>query len=249
MAGHSKWAQIKRQKGKNDVARGALFARLSREIIVATQLGGADPQGNFRLRSAIETAKAEGLPNENIHRAILKGSGALAGAKLEEVRYEAYGPAGVALVIEALTDNRNRTAADIRATLSKLGGNLGELGSVGWMFRHVGVVELEGLLDEEQLLEDALDANATSYRLFEDTAEVYTDLAGLEGLSSELKNRKYTVLQARMQWLPDNTVTLEDPLVARQVLTLVERLEDLGDVQSVASNYEIPDDLWESLVA
>ncbi len=248
MAGHSKWAQIKRQKGKNDVAKGAAFARLSREIIIATQLGGADPQGNFRLRTAIEAAKAEGLPNENIQRALLKGAGNLAGERLEEIRYEAYGPAGVALIIEAQTDNRNRTAAEVRAVLSKGGGNLGEVGSVGWMFQQLGVVEVAGISEEEKLLETALEANALSYKQFDETTEVYTQLYDLEAVSTYFKKQGYTITQARRQWLAENTISLDALATAQQVLQLIERLENLDDVQSVASNYEIPDLLWEQLV-
>ncbi|WP_287127668.1 YebC/PmpR family DNA-binding transcriptional regulator [Candidatus Cyanaurora vandensis] len=247
MAGHSKWAQIKRQKGKNDVAKGALFARLAREIIVATQLGGADHQGNFRLRTAIELAKTEGLPNENIHRAVLKGAGALAADRLEEVRYEAYGPSGVALIIEALTDNRNRTAAEVRGVLSKSGGNLGELGSVSWLFQHLGVVELAGVIEEDRLLEDALTADAKSYKQFAEGVEVYTDFANLEMTSNYFKNQYYTVTKAELQWLPDNILTLTDLATAKQVLVLIERLEDLDDVQQVASNAEFPDALWAQL--
>ncbi len=246
--GHSKWASIELKKGKKDTARGAVFARISREIIVATQLGGPDPAGNFRLRTAIESAKAEGLPNDNIHRAILKGSGALGADRLEEVRYEAYGPGGVALIIEALSNNRNRTAADVRAVLSKLGGNLGEVGSVGWMFKHTGVIALSGTLAEEVLLEATLAANAHSYHLYDTGAEIHTDLAGLEPVSTFFKAQKFNVTQAKMQWIASTSVNLEDLLVAKQVLTLIERLEGLEDVQAVAANYEIPEDLWDQLI-
>ncbi|MBC8123052.1 MAG: YebC/PmpR family DNA-binding transcriptional regulator [Gemmatimonadaceae bacterium] len=251
MAGHSKWAQIKRQKAKNDVAKGALFARLSREIIVATRLGGADPAGNFRLRLAIEQARAASLPNENIQRAIDKGAGNLGGEQLEEVRYEGYGPAGVAVLIEALTDNRNRTVADLRTVFSRHGGNLGETGCVGWMFEQKGVVILDGRIDEEVLLETALEGGASSYDIDPEGqgAEVLTEPARLEHLSNTLVRTGFTVGQVSVRWIPDNVVILEDVDVARMVLALLEKLEDLDDVQRVASNYEVEDDMLELVLA
>lgn len=251
MAGHSKWAQIKRQKAKNDVAKGALFARLSREIIVATRLGGADPAGNFRLRIAIEQARAASLPNENIQRAIDKGAGNLGGEQLEEVRYEGYGPAGVAVLIEALTDNRNRTVADLRTVFSRHGGNLGETGCVGWMFEQKGVVALDGWLDEEVLLDTALEGGASSYDIDPEGqgAEVFTEPDGLEHLSDVLVRAGFTVGQVSVRWISNNVVTLEDANVTRMVLTLLEKLEDLDDVQRVASNYEVENDILDLILA
>lgn len=251
MAGHSKWAQIKRQKAKNDVAKGALFARLSREIIVATRLGGADPAGNFRLRIAIEQARAASLPNENIQRAIDKGAGNLGGEQLEEVRYEGYGPAGVAVLIEALTDNRNRTVANLRTVFSRHGGNLGETGCVGWMFEQKGVVALDGWLDEEVLLDTALEGGASSYDIDPEGqgAEVFTEPDGLEHLSDVLVRAGFTVGQVSVRWISNNVVTLEDSNVTRMVLTLLEKLEDLDDVQRVASNYDVENDILDLILA
>jgi len=251
MAGHSKWAQIKRQKAKNDVAKGALFARLSREIIVATRMGIPDPAGNFRLRLAIEQAKANGMPNDNIQRAIDKGSGALESDNFEEIRYEGYGPGGVALLIEAQTDNRNRTAADLRAVLSRNGGNLGETGCVGWMFQQRGVVTIEGSVDEDALLGAALEGGALGYELGPDGqgAEVQSAPADLEALVKALGAAGFRVGEAGVRWIPDNTVQLEDAETARQVLTLIEKLEDLPDVQSVASNYAVDDSVLELALA
>lgn len=251
MAGHSKWAQIKRQKAKNDVAKGALFARLSREIIVATRLGGADPAGNFRLRIAIEQARAASLPNENIQRAIDKGAGNLGGEQLEEVRYEGYGPAGVAVLIEALTDNRNRTVANLRTVFSRHGGNLGETGCVGWMFEQKGVVALDGWLDEEVLLDTALEGGASSYDIDPEGqgAEVFTEPDGLEHLSDVLVRAGFTVGQVSVRWISNNVVTLEDANVTRMVLTLLEKLEDLDDVQRVASNYDVENDILDLILA
>ncbi len=241
MAGHSKWAQIKRQKGKNDVAKGAMFARLSREIIVATRLGGADPGGNFRLRIAIEQAKAASLPGENIQRAIDKGSGNLESDSLEEIRYEGYGPGGVAFLIEVQTDNRNRTAADLRVIFSRNGGNLGETGCVGWMFQQRGAVVIDGTVSEEALLEPALEGGAQSYEIYEEGAEVFCAPGDLESLAKTLLIANFSLSETTVRWVADTSVQIEDPEVARQVLTLVEKLENLDDVQRVASNYTVDD--------
>jgi YebC/PmpR family DNA-binding regulatory protein len=241
MAGHSKWAQIKRQKGKNDVAKGAMFARLSREIIVATRLGGPDPGGNFRLRIAIEQAKAASLPGDNIQRAIDKGSGNLESDSFEEIRYEGYGPGGVAFLIEVQTDNRNRTAADLRVIFSRNGGNLGETGCVGWMFQQRGAVVIDGSVTEEVLLEPALEGGADSYEIYEEGAEVFCTPSDLESLTKALLSANFSLSETTVRWVADTSVEIEDPEVARQVLTLVEKLENLDDVQRVASNYTVDD--------
>ena len=189
MAGHSKWANIKRQKARVDAVRGKAFAKFSREIIVAAKQGGGDPDGNFQLRTAIDKAKVAGFPNDNIDRAIAKGCGNLAGeGDYEAIRYEGYGPGGVAVLIEALTDNRNRAAADLRTAFGKNGGNLGETGCVGWMFSQRGVVTLVGDIDEDRLLEDALEAGADAYELIEDAAdempgaEIFCEVPELESV-------------------------------------------------------------------
>jgi YebC/PmpR family DNA-binding regulatory protein len=241
MAGHSKWAQIKRQKGKNDVAKGAMFARLSREIIVATRLGGPDPGGNFRLRIAIEQAKAASLPGDNIQRAIDKGSGNLESDSFEEIRYEGYGPGGVAFLIEVQTDNRNRTAADLRVIFSRNGGNLGETGCVGWMFQQRGAVVIDGSVSEEMLLEPALEGGADSYEIYEEGAEVFCTPGDLESLTKALLSANFSLSETTVRWVADTSVEIEDPEIARQVLTLVEKLENLDDVQRVASNYTVED--------
>jgi YebC/PmpR family DNA-binding regulatory protein len=258
MAGHSKWANIKRQKARVDAVKGKTFAKISRAIIIAARSGVPDPTGNFQLRTAIEKAKAAGIPNDNIERAIAKGSGKLgADGDIEAIRYEGYGPGGVAILIEALTDNRNRTAADLRAAFSKRGGNLGETGCVGWMFEQKGVVTLfrpgSGKIkvleiDEDQLLEDLLEAGAETYELLEvdeevPGAEVFTDPAQLEALSQLLKDKGYTITQADLRWLPNNSVEVTDPDQARALLRMMDALEDLDDVQSVTANFEMSDDL------
>jgi YebC/PmpR family DNA-binding regulatory protein len=258
MAGHSKWANIKRQKARVDAVKGKTFAKISRAIIMAARSGVPDPAGNFQLRTAIEKAKAAGIPNENIDRAIAKGSGKLgADGEIEEIRYEGYGPGGVAILIEALTDNRNRTAADLRAAFSKRGGNLGETGCVGWMFTQKGVVtifrpgsgKIKAVgLDEDQLLEDLLEAGAETYDLTEledevTGAEVFTDPARLEALSQALKDLGYSVTDSELRWIPNNGIEVTDTDQARALLKMMDALEELDDVQSVTANFEMADEL------
>jgi len=249
MAGHSKWANIKRQKARVDAVKGKVFARISREIIVAARSGVPDPAGNFQLRTAIDKAKAAGIPNENIERAIAKGAGKLGpNSELEAIRYEGYGVGGVAILIEALTDNRNRTAADLREAFTKNSGNLGESGCVGWMFDQKGICTVRGPIDEDRLLEASLDGEAEFYELIsidEDTegAEVFTELPNLENLSKVLKVKGFVVMQSESRWIPSNTVEVDNPDKARSLLKLMDALEDLDDVQSVTANFEMTDDL------
>ena len=244
MAGHSKWANIKRQKAVVDAKKGKTFTQLSRAIIVAARNGVPDPAANFQLRTAIEKAKAASIPNDNIDRAIAKGAGTLAGAaSLETIRYEGYGPGGVAILIEALTDNRNRTAADLRAALSKNGGNLGETGCVGWMFDQKGVCVVQGVIDEEQLLEASLEGGAESYNTESETAEVFTEVANLENLSKTLKEKGFKVTDAELRWIPSNTVEVSVPDQARSLLKLIDTLEALDDVQNVTANFEMAEQL------
>ena len=253
--GHSKWASIERQKARVDGVKGATFARISRAIIIAARSGVPDPAGNFQLRTAIEKAKAAGMPNENIDRAIAKGSGKLSGDELEAIRYEGYGAGGVAIIVEALTDNRNRTAADLRAAFSKRGGNLGEMGCVGWMFEQKGVATLQGkalgkgkfeALDEEALLEASLEGGAESYELIDleaPGAEVFTDVNSLELLVQTLKDKGYSVIEAELRWIPNNSVEVTDPDQARSLFRLMDALEELDDVQSATANFEMSEDL------
>lgn len=249
MAGHSKWANIKRQKARVDAVKGKTFAKLSREIIVAARHGVPNIEGNFRLRTAVEKAKASGIPNENIERAIAKGSGQLGSDSdsLEEIRYEGYGPGGVAILIEALTDNRNRTAADLRAAFTKNGGNLGETGCVSWMFEQKGIVTLVGSVSEEQLLEASLEGGAQSYELNQDddeeVAEVFTEVSNLEALNQTLKEKGLPVREADLRWIPSNSVEVTDPDLARSLLKLMDALEDLDDVQNVTANFEMAEQL------
>ncbi|MEO0352678.1 MAG: YebC/PmpR family DNA-binding transcriptional regulator [Cyanobacteria bacterium P01_A01_bin.15] len=253
MAGHSKWANIKRQKARVDAVKGKVFAKLSREIIVAAKYGGGDPDGNFQLRTAIDKAKAAGVPNDNIDRAIAKGTGNLGSdGNLESIRYEGYGPGGVAVLVEALTDNRNRTAADLRSAFSKNGGNLGETGCVGWMFDQRGVVVVVGALDEDSLLEAAIEGGADSYELTEvdeDTpgAEVFCPPGALETLSDYLKVESYRIKEIEMRWIPSNTIDVTDTDQAKSLLKMMDALEDLDDVQSVTANFEMGEEMLTAL--
>lgn len=244
MAGHSKWANIKRQKARVDGKKAKTFTQLSRAIIVAARSGLPDPAGNFQLRTAIEKAKAAGIPNDNIDRAIAKGAGKLGSdGNLEEIRYEGYGIDGVALIIEAMTDNRNRTAADLRATFNKYGGNLGETGCVGWMFDLLGTCVLAGNIDEDLLLEVCLANDVDTYELSDDPQEpgalVFVATTKLECLSQGLQAAGFQVVDAEWRWLPKNTVVIDSPIVATQLLKLLDALEALDDIQSVTANYEL----------
>ena len=253
MAGHSKWANIKRQKARVDAVKGKIFTKISREIIVAARQG-ADPEGNFQLRTAIDKAKAAGIPNDNIDRAIAKGAGKWGSEHsiLEAIQYEGYGPSGVAILMEALTDNRNRTAADLRAALSKHGGNLGETGCVGWLFDQRGVVTVlpkgkQAQVDEETLLEVCIEGGADTYELTEvdeePAAELVTEILNLEQLSQFCRKFGYQVVQAELRWIPQNTVEITESDQARQLLKLMDALEDLDDVQTVTANFEMSDEL------
>ncbi len=247
MAGHSKWANIKHQKARMDAKKGKTFTQLSRAIIVAARHGGPDPETNFQLRTAIEKAKAASLPNDNIDRAIAKGAGTYDSdeGQLEAIRYEGYGPGGVAILIEALTDNRNRTAADLRSAFSKNGGNLGETGCVSWMFDQKGVVRLEGEIEEEALLEASVEGGADSYEMTDDPvgAEVFTEPTNLEPLNRTLTDQGFPVKEAEFRWIANNYVEVTDSDQARSLLKLMDTLEGLDDVQNVTANFEMADEL------
>jgi YebC/PmpR family DNA-binding regulatory protein len=248
VAGHSKWANIKRQKARIDAKKEKTFTQLSRAIIVAARNGIPDPTGNFQLRTAIEKAKAAGIPNDNIERAIAKGAGTYQDddTTLEEIRYEGYGPGGVAILIEALTDNRNRTAADIRAAFNKNGGNLGETGCVSWMFSQKGVVILQGKLEEEILLEASMEGGADNYEILDDEdnpgAEIFTEVSNLENLNQTLQTEGLTVKEIELRWIPNNSIEVTDIEQARSLLKLIDTLESLDDVQNVTANWEMDEE-------
>ncbi|MGB0561096.1 MAG: YebC/PmpR family DNA-binding transcriptional regulator [Spirulinaceae cyanobacterium] len=255
MAGHSKWANIKRQKARVDAKKGKTFAQLSRAIIVAARQGIPDPDGNFQLRTAIEKAKAAGIPNDNIERAIAKGAGTYNDDSLnyESIRYEGYGIGGVAVLIEAFTEKRTRTAADLRSAFSKNGGNLGETGCVGWMFDQQGVVRLEGeVTNEEHLLEVALEGGAESYELSDDLeapgAEIFTAVENVDALSQVLQGADFTVQDVERRWVPSTTVEITALEQARSLLKLMDALEGLDDVQTVTANFEMAAELMAAAI-
>ena len=243
MAGHSKWSQIKRKKGAKDVARGRLFTRLIREITVAARQGGGDPEGNARLRLSVQTAKDNNMPQDNIARAIKKGSGDLGGAHYEEVTYEGYGPSGVALMIETLTDNRNRTAGEVRHVLSKHNGNLGENGCVSWIFDKKGVIWVsKDDVEEDRLMEVSVEAGAEDVVDDGDGFELTTGLSEFEAVREAITKAGITYQSAELSNIPSNSVKVEGD-EARKVVKLMEALEDLEDVQQVSANFDIPGDI------
>lgn len=249
MSGHSKWAQIKRKKAKTDQHRGKIFSKLVREITVAARAGGGDPKQNMRLKAAVEEAKAVNMPADTLKRALQKGTGELPGETYEEVFYEGYGPGGVAVMVKVLTDNKNRTAPEIRHAFTKFGGNLGEVGSVGWMFERKGVIQVDaGRVDEDELLGLALDAGAADLRRADGTFEITAAPGDLEGVRRALDARGVPIQSAEVTYVPQSTIRLEGK-EAQQVLRLVEGLEELDDVQHVYANFDIPDEVLEALGA
>jgi YebC/PmpR family DNA-binding regulatory protein len=249
MSGHSKWATIRRKKAANDARRSNQFAKLLRAVEVAAKEGGGDPAANMTLASAIEKAKASSVPNDNIERAIKRGSGEDASAaRYEEITYEGYAPGGIALFVEALTDNRNRTAQDVRHAFARNGGNLGETGSTAWMFTRKGVIVVEKAAtpDEERLLELALEAGAEDMRDAESSWEIVTEPSTLAAVRDAIRGAGIEVFSAELTMLPQSTIPA-DGTEARKVLALIEALEDLEDVQSVYANFDIPEEVMASL--
>jgi YebC/PmpR family DNA-binding regulatory protein len=245
MSGHSKWSQIKRKKAKTDQARGKVFSKLVREITTAARLGG-DPKMNMRLKTAIEEAKAVNMPADTLKRAIQKGTGELPGETYEEITYEGYGPGGVAVMVKVLTDNKNRTAPEIRHTFAKFGGNLGEVGSVGWMFERKGIIQVDAArVEEDELLGLALDAGAADMRRADAVFEITAVPADLEEVRRALEGRGVPIQSAEVTYVPQSTIRLEGR-DAQQVLRLVEGLEELDDVQQVYANFDIPDEVLEA---
>jgi YebC/PmpR family DNA-binding regulatory protein len=244
MAGHSKWAQIKRQKGAADAQRGQLFTKLAKEITVAAKQGGPDPAANFRLRLAVQKAKENNMPAENIQRAIARASGGGEGAEIQEVTYEGYGPAGTAVIVEAATDNRNRTVAEVRNVFQRAGGSLGEAGSVAWNFETRGLitVAVDGH-DPDELALKAIDAGAEDVREADRELEVLTAPADLERVKKALEDAGVTIVSAETARVPKTTVALSEK-DAVQMLRLAEKLEALDDVQKVYFNAEIGDEVF-----
>lgn len=248
MAGHSKWAQIKRKKGATDAKRGQLFSKLARAIIVAAREGGPDPAGNLALQNAIEKAKEASMPKENIERAIARGAGPLAdGAAYETVTYEGYGPAGIAVYVEAVTDNRNRTAAEVRHIFSKADGSLGESGSVAWLFERRAVLLVDGGADEDELTLAAAEGGADDIEREGESWRVVGAPESLGSIREVLEGAGFGVESADLTMVPKTTVELEDESDAKKVLRLMDSLEENDDVQDVYANFDIPERVLETV--
>ncbi len=246
MAGHSHWAQIKRKKAAQDAKRGRLFTKIAREIIVAARLGGGDPEGNPRLRAAIAAAKAANMPKENIERAIRKGLGLEEGVAYEEITFEGYGPGGVAVLIESVTDNRRRTVSELRHIFSKCGGNLAEPGAVSWIFEKKGLIVIpRDHLSEDQVLEIALEAGAEDVRTYEGEFEIITEPESFEEVKAAVERNGLSPSSSQVTLVPKTMVKLEDEKTVQQMLRLMEMLEEHDDVQKVYANFDIPEELME----
>lgn len=240
MSGHSKWANIKNKKGKTDAQRGKVFTKLGREIQIAVKSGGPDPTSNSKLKDVIAKAKAANMPNDNIQRSIKRASGEGANEVMEEITYEGYGPSGVAIIVEAVTDNRNRTAAEVRHIFDKFGGNLGSTGCVSFMFDKKGiiVIEKDGTVDEDTLMMDALDCGADDFTAEEDSFEITTDPANFSAVRDALEEKGYAFVEAEVSMIPQNYVTLTDEKQLEQIEKLLDGLDDNDDVMEVYHNWE-----------
>ncbi|SHG98677.1 DNA-binding regulatory protein, YebC/PmpR family [Thermosyntropha lipolytica DSM 11003] len=251
MAGHSKWANIKHKKARSDERKGKEFTKIAREIMIAVRTGGsADPEANSKLKLAIQKAKAVNMPNENIQRAIKKGTGEIESEALEEMIYEGYGPAGVAILMEIATDNRNRTASEIRHIFSKHGGNMGESGCVAWMFKRAGLIGIkkENLkMDEEEFMLYVMDLGADDIKDEGEVLEIVTAPENFMEVKEALEKENIPLEVADVVMLPENTVEITDEETAAKVIKLIEKLEDHDDVQNVYTNVSIPDNLMEKL--
>lgn len=247
MSGHSKWSSIKHKKGAADAKRGRIFTKVIKEITVAARMGGGDIDGNPRLRSAVLAAKAENMPKDNIERAIKKGTGELEGVSYDEIMYEGYGPGGVAMLVECLTDNKNRTVAEVKYIFDRHGGSLGAPGCVAWIFEHKGVITFDGAgIKEEELMEIALEAGAEDVKEEDGMFEVLTSPTDYEAVKKAFDDRKMAYKQAELTKVPKNTVKLEGKK-AEQMLNIMEAFEDCDDVNHVYANFDIPDDVMEAL--
>ncbi|MFA6955601.1 MAG: YebC/PmpR family DNA-binding transcriptional regulator [Thermoanaerobaculia bacterium] len=249
MSGHSKWATIKRKKGALDAKRGKIFTRIIRELTISARMGGGDPTGNPRLRAAIDEAKAANMPKDNIERAVKKGSGGLEGSQFDELTYEGYGPAGVALMVEVMTDNTNRTTPEIRKIFEKCGGNFGSPGSVRFQFDKKGWFQIEkSAVGEDKLMEIVLEAGADDLDSSDpETFEVIVQPEAFQGVRDAIDGAKIPVVEAKVGMLPNIWVKVDDENKAKQLLRLVEMLDDHDDVQNVWSNFDIPEEILSRL--
>lgn len=250
MSGHSKWHNIRLRKGKQDAVRSKLFTKIAREIIVAAREGGGNADSNLRLKLAVQKARENSMPADNIKRAIQRGTGEVEGASYDEIGYEGYGPAGVAILVACLTDNRNRTVAELRNIFSKCGGNLGESGCVAWMFEQTGLIQIPGdTTDEDTVMMATMDAGADDIRVEEDTIEVLCQPVDLPKVRDAVAAAGIAFTSAEVTMLPKSTVRIEDGKEASQILRLLDALDDNDDVQQVYANFDIPDELMQEAAA
>ena len=248
MSGHSKWANIKHRKGAADAKRGKIFTKLIKEITVAARMGGGDPAANPRLRSAIATAKSVNMPKDNVERGIKKGTGELEGVNYEEILYEGYGPGGVAVLIECMTDNRNRTVAEIRSFFSKAGGNMGESGCVAWMFDKKGSILIDKEnVEEEKLMDLAIEAGAEDVVDDGDVFQVLTAPEDFDAVREALEGGGVAFIEAGVSMIPKNEIEVADPKTAGSLMRLLENFEDYEDVQNVHANFDISDEIMEAI--
>lgn len=250
MSGHSKWHNIRLRKGKQDAVRSKLFTKIAREIIVAAREGGGNPDANLRLKLSVQKARENSMPADNIKRAILRGTGEVEGASYEETSYEGYGPAGVAVLVSCLTDNRNRTVAELRNIFSKCGGNLGESGCVAWMFEQTGLIQIPGdKADEDTVMVATVDAGAEDIRIEGDTIDVLCRPVDLPQVRDAVAAAGIEYSSAEVTMLPKSSVKIEDSKEANQILRLLDALDDNDDVQQVYANFDIPDELMQEAAA
>ncbi len=248
MSGHSKWANIKHKKAAKDAKRGKIFTRLAKEITIAAREGGGDVDANPRLRLAVLNAKAENVPAENIKRAIQKGTGEIEGAVYEEIVYEGYAPFGVAIILETVTDNRNRTFPEIRSQFGKLGGSIGEPGSVAWNFDRKGVIKIKtNGKSEDDLMEIVMESGAEDLEFDEEVSRIITDFESLTTVYKFCEEKKLDIAESKFEYIPKNTIMIESINDARKVLKFIDNIEDLDDVQNIYANNEFPDEIMEQL--
>lgn len=244
MAGHNKWSKIKNKKGKEDARRGKEFTKLGRALMVAAKEGGENPDYNAALKTAIDKAKAINMPNDNIMRAIKKGSSSGESESYEQVNYEGYGPSGIAVIVECLTDNRNRTAPDVRHAFDKFGGNLGTNGSVSFMFDHLGVILInESDYDQDQLMNDALDTDVVDIKTEDGLVEIYTEISDFHDVKNYLTEKGYKFVDSDIMYIPQNYQTIEDEESKKNLSKMIELLEENDDVQNVYHNWEVEDEI------
>lgn len=248
MSGHSKWSTIKHKKAKTDAARGKVFTKILKEITTAAKIGGGDPSGNARLRLAIEKAKESNMPSANVERAIKKGTGELEGVSYEEITYEGYGPSGIAILVEVMTDNATRTVSELRNIFSKNGGNLGSAGCVAWIFNKKGIISFEKKgIDVDSLSMAAIDAGADDIEDEESVIDIVTSPENFEKVRDALKKQKFVSASAEISMIPSNKVKIEDKEIAEKTLKLMGAIEDNDDVQKVHSNFDIPEKLIDEI--